>query len=1578
MRRGAPWLLPFALAVLWVGGLVVYLCLQEIPTAVVRGKALAEESGQPLRGAYITFHGGEAAPSEPTPEYTFRTRSDGTFRARRLPAGIYTLEASTRAHKLAGTTLVLYEGETRDLTLELAPDAPFFDLRMPQLVFTPDEHPRVSVHGFTPHDTVDFAFYRVDPKVLYLEYEGRLGDMVNAEKPPEQYLAEGKPGLTPAGGFSGKITQRDLEGMFHQRFDLPVRAPGIYVIDAKADAEHELNWMVITRLGLIVKHWGGEALAYVADLKTGTPIPGARVSFTAQGKASLIGTSDADGLYRARLAFSGDEGATVLAAAEKDGSQAFLTYYDSSGEEEKHRVYAYTDRPVYRPGHRAFFNAMVRTIQHDAYAVPANQPVEVEVKDSRDSLVFRKSYTTDAFGAFHGDFSLSEEAATGYYSLVTTLAGEKHESGFKVAEYRKPEYQVQVTTAKKRYTRGETIEATVSAEYYFGAPVAGAEVKYEVMRSPYYYYPGEEGYYGYGEEGEAEYYDYGEMILEGKARTDEQGVAHLSLPTKAAFSLLRQQNPPEGEEDSRYLLQVTVTDPSRKEVTAEGATLVTQGEFALTANPLTYLVTPEAEARVKITAQDYDGKPVPRVKLEIIAQSETWGRGRLEYGEAEKQTLTADARGEALCAFTPDRAGYYRLQVTAYDRRGNRIRTRTYVWVTEEDYADLGIQYPELEVVADKAHYQKGDTATLLINTSHRGATALVTVEGPRLYDYLLVPLRGNSTRLSLPLKPEYAPNCFVTVALVRDKQFSTQEKQLLISVKDRELQVEVKSDKARYQPGERATYSLLTRDARGRPVQAEASLGVVDEAIYAVQGEMVPPLLKAFYPPRWNAVETTDSFPWLYLDANKEPIGVKVRRRFPDTAFWNPAVITNPDGRATVSFTMPDTLTTWRATVRAATRDTEVGQAVAKVIVSKDLLVRLEAPRFFTQKDRLTISALVHNYTRATQDLKLWITAPGLTFDGSPRAPAADTFSLGADDMRRKDWQVEVPTPGDKEITVYVQSRRDPKLSDAMALTIPALPHGRERVEARRGSVTDTLTERFIVRQDAVPGAGDLRLRLAPSLASVILGALEYLAHYPYGCTEQTMSAFLPDVVVARTRRELKLPNAKLEKQLPDMVRKGLDRLYGFQHEDGGWGWWRYDDTDPWMTSYVVFGLTLAKENGFAVNEDSLSKGAAQLTRLARNPGKMRDRDRSFLVYALALAGKGSETKTIVDDLNRRVNGLDTVTLARLASTLVVLRRTPEARAAARKLWGRVVETQSLAHWPGASDPWEHGEGDVETTALAFRAVATLVPDDPRLDKVVRWLVLHRNGNCWESTRDTAFVLYAITDRLKRTRELTPDYQVTATLDGRRLLNRRITQADLFHPEIEVTVPRRDLRQGDNLLTLTKAGPGALYYTAIFTQFVGQEDMTDLVTGSGLALDRKYYRLQSGRDPRTRVITTFPSSEPTTDFRSGEPILVRLTIITPKPLEYMVIEDPLPAGCEVQERGDVEPWEWSQWYSDMEVRDEKVAFFARSLPAGKSTLEYHLRPQIPGEYHVMPTTTYDMYAPELRGSGAETRVRIR
>ncbi|NIM07123.1 MAG: hypothetical protein GTN69_04815, partial [Armatimonadetes bacterium] len=1192
MRRSFGWLPALAITLFWITGTAIYLAQKEQPTGRLLGSIVSEETGVAIPNANVSLR----MTSSPYHSFNQKSNSDGTFEFKRIPIGSYRLNASSRAHGLRRPVhLSLKEGETPPpLQLELMPKPPFLQLRIQQHVFSTEETPRITCHGFVRQSDLDFTLYRVDSEALIAQ----RGNLRRVIFPRDEHgftsqtpQLQGNPALQETKRFARPITRKDLEGIFHQRFDLPSLNPGLYLLVVRAGDLVELDWLMLTPLALITKQWGNEALAFVTDLKTGEPVSEAKVTFSLAGHQRVTGITDQNGIFKAALPPA--SGATeeedldphrhLLALAEKDGSQAKVDqHFYSPDYDSKERVFAYTDRPVYRPGHKVRFKGVVRTLNKEDYSVPADTPLEVKVWDPRETLVYSTQLKTNDFGSYFGEFDLNEEAATGYYRLTTKIGNSPHTSSFHVAEYRKPEYTVEVTTDKERYMRGDSIQAKVSAQYYFGAPVAGADVNYTIMRSPYYAYYGDYSYedeYYYEYEGDYDHYGGGEIVESGTAVTGADGAAQITFSTKPPPSLSTKGG--ELSRDYRYTIQVQVTDPSRRWVSERTSVLVTQGEFYLSVSPKRYVVSPDESSEVEVVARDHDHNPIPGQRIVVTASSRLWYAGGSQTREETRATITTDDNGKATFKFTPTGQGSYLIEARAYDKRGNKITRTGHLWVSGAYFSSEDRSYPSLEIIAEKKTYRIGETATVLINTKSKGVTALVTIEGPTLFDYRLLQLKGNSTRLEIPITEQYSPNFYICVAFVHDKEFASRQKRIRVSVERRAMDIEITPNKTRYSPGEPATYTVQTRDWQGNPVSAEISMGVVDESIYAVRKDYTPKMADFFYPQRSNRVHTSYSFPRVYLDSEKDTGAqdIKVRKKFPDTAFWNPTIVTDAEGKASVSFEIPDTLTTWRATARGITLNTEVGETTAKVLCSKDLLVRLQTPRFFVQRDHLTLSAIAHNYTKKTQDLSVWLEAPGLRSVSGGKAAKPVNFSLEPDGIRRVDWEIEIPSSGAREITVYVKAASG--LSDAMALTLPALPHGRERLEWRSGAVETEKEELFTLRQDAVPNAGDLRIRVSPSLASVVLGALEYLAKYPYGCTEQTMSAFLPDVVVAGALKELKISNPKLERELPKMVQKGLNRLYRFQHDDGGWGWWRYDDSDPWMTSYVVFGLLIAKEHG-------------------------------------------------------------------------------------------------------------------------------------------------------------------------------------------------------------------------------------------------------------------------------------------------------------------------------------------------------------------------------------------------------------
>jgi uncharacterized protein YfaS (alpha-2-macroglobulin family) len=1554
-----------AVAILLTGAVFVLGLLNEMPTGSLVGRAVAQETRAPVAARVELV--AESVPSGAPERFTATSGEDGRFSFKHVPAGTYTLRIDSGAHHLKGTTVKIREGGVETIEAELAPDKDHLDLYVHQHIFTPDEAPQVTCHGFVLEaDYIAFRLFRVDPEKLVTESGGSLRRLLGfgyddswTTKDPSLL---NNPALVAANTFDSRITSRDREGVFTQRVDFPVLKPGLYVVETRAGTGRSYDWMMVTGLGLVTKTVGPNVLAYTVDLKTGSPVAGVGVKVFAQKESAGTGTTNTEGIANIVTSTTETEGDRTILARNGE-SFAFVTTWLEGRESASSLIYAYTDRPVYRPGQRVYMKGIVRQRQNEGYVTPTGRGVRLEVKDSRDNLVYRGSSKTDGFGSYYASLDLNPEAATGYYTLTTTLEGasEGQESGFRVMSYRKPEFSVKVTFPKKRYMRGDTVRAKISAQYYFGAPVADAKVNYSVSRSDYWLFGDEEDMYGDYED----YGGYGENVTEGEIRTDENGEAEVEFT--ADWPKPEKQNP--YDTDQMFSVDAYVSDQSDQSADGAGSVLATRGEFAIEVTPDKYVVEPGGEITADILVRDYDHKPVADQRVDISVGTEDWGVvGESRLAVFQRSTVTTDREGHASIKLKA-REGSLRIDAAARDSRGNTVTQSGYVWCWGGGYGEMaGARYSDLQIVLDKKMYDPGDTATVLINTAKPGATALVTVEGDRVYFTKTVELKGNSTTVRIPIKSEYKPNFFVGVCYVKNKKFANQEARAKVSLKAQELKIRVKPNKRKYKPGEEAVYDLLATDDSGNPAVAQLSVGVVDEAIYAIARDDTEPILDFFYSRRPNAVSTNFSFPQIYLsDPDKagspklKADQIKVRKRFKDTAFWSPNVVTDANGRATVRFRMPDNLTSWRATVRGITKGATCGQTTRNVLAQQDMLVRLETPRFLVQSDQTTITAAVHNYTERNQSVDVSLSAPGLTIDGGKDR----RVSVAKDGVERIDWRVKASKPGDFTVKVIAKGET---AGDAMQISLPVHPHGlqRETLEVGRIDQAQRAEKDAFVYEDAIPEATRFNIRLAPSLASSMLASLDYLAQYPWGCTEQTTSSFLPDVVLSQSFKGMGVVNPELEKKLPDMVMKGLYRLYRFELEDGGWSWCQYGKADPWMTAYVCYGLIRARDAGFPVNPEVLKRGMEQLGKLIGTVNSINNKN-AYACYVFTLAGWDSSPYFI-----RAVNEgtLNDSNLAYAALSLVRTGHKDVAAAAMARLYQRAKQQGGMVYWP--SGRWD-GE-TVETTAIALEAAVAVDAQDQRVPQIVRWLMRQRTGNYWWSTRQTAEVIYAMSEYLKRSNELAPDCSVVVRVNGRKVGSFRFDKSSIFDLDKVISVPAGLLHRGANEVEIAKLGNGNVYYSLEMTQYLAQKKIHPTTSGPELFVIRAYY--QSSR------VTTFDENQKLGPAISqcdvGDIVLVRLRVHANGRMRYLLLEDYIPAGFEIVDKGDVDYWDWDYWFSGRDIRDDRIAFFLEEVPNGWSSVEYRMRAAFPGAYHSLPARVFDMYQPSLFAASAESEFTIR
>ncbi|MCX7681512.1 MAG: Ig-like domain-containing protein [Anaerolineae bacterium] len=1446
--------------------------------------------------------------------------------------------------------------------------------------------------------------------------------------------------------------------------------PGIYYLEARGDystmypdaappqySEPERRMLIVSRHNLTMKTGPTEALVWATDLRSGDVLPGLPVSVMDEtGQLLAEGKTSADGVFFGTLSRTVDMWEPLFAFvgdpdAPEDDFAAVVSQWDSGISPwmfdlpveyypSRYRGYLYTDRPIYRPGQTVYFKGILRQDDDAHYELPLREsPIHVNISDPEGKSLFSGDFTLSDIGTFYGEFTLDEEAPLGYYTIEATYLVDKSSyfyASFQVAEYRKPEFQVTVEADKPAYVHGDRINVTAQASYFFGGPVANAQVRYNVLSADYsFYLPGQWGWdfndydydsYWYWMRGR--YSAYGELIASGSGTTDAQGRFTFSLDADIA----------ESTTSRHFTLEVTVTDVNNQEVSNRTEAVVHKGLYYIGLRPGQYVGTAGKENRVNVLTVDWAGEPSPNREVTIICAEYNWynvqkqgedGRYYWESVVEEKPvyttTVTTDADGKASAAFVPEKGGVYRIVARGKDERGNAIRSATYMWVSGEDYVSWRQENNDrINLIADKKLYQVGETASILIPHPFQGPVkALITVERGHIYRHWVETLETNSEQIRLPITEELIPNVFVSVVIVKGidetsrlPNFKVGYAQLSIDPKEKQLTITLTPDKAageHYQPGETVTYDVKVSDSRGRPVEAELSLDLVDLAVLTL-AEEGGDISDYFWQERGLGVRTACDLT-LSGDRLNEQIAAEVkgiggggggmegfgpvRHRFPDTAYWNPALRTDKNGRATLSITLPDNLTTWRLTARGVTARTLTGQAFVDVVSTKDLLVRPVAPRFFIVGDRAELAAVVHNNTDRNMDVAVHFEAEGVKSD----APANRQVTIPAHDRVKLTWPVTVDDVVQATLrfgarVVGEEARAGDSyvplagIADAVEVTLPVYRYSTPEVVATAG-VFDTDGQR--IEAVVLPPSfditqGELAIHIDPSLAAGMTDGLHFLEHFPYECIEQTVSRFLPNVVTYRAFKALGLERHDLEEKLPGLVYYGLQRIYNQQHYDGGWGWWSVDKSDPFLTAYVLLGLVEAEKAGFTVDAGVKERA---LEFLKNNLSQARDvqehwqaNRRAFILYVLAEAGQGDLSRSIT--LFEQRERLDTFGKAYLAMALGLLQPDEPVRVKTllSDITAEAIVSATGAHWEEEQVDYYSMNTDTRSTAIVLAALTRLDPDNALAPSAVRWLMSVRKDGHWETTQETVWSIIALTDWMVATGELAGAYHWHVILNDKELGAGSVSRenidetvklqaaiADLLMDEANRVVIERWAPPGQS------SGTGRLYYSLYLRYFKPVEQITAL--NRGIIVSRQYRATDCGTEGAACPLIS--------EAQVGQVIQVRLTIIAPHDLHYVVVEDPFPAGAEGVDQslkttsvvgeppalirtdrrdlwGD---WGW-WWFSHSELRDEKLVLFASYLPRGTYEYTYLIRASVPGEFRVIPTLAYEMYFPEVFGRG--------
>jgi len=1496
-----------------------------------------------------------------------------------LPGTRYTARLETTARDARGNPL-LAAPLTSAFTTNQDAARPHFSGALP-LRFIPlaGDRPLLFEPGYS-RVTLDFTLYALDAAGM----AARVAAMPAWQWPQPDIPTAG---LTAVATWQQHVAQGDPA----QRAQLPAGVgAGLYVVDVRSPRITPAQALVLVTDHALVAKSGADGLTlWDSTTPDGQPVGGAAVqALAADGTVVGSAVTDADGLATidgargAALVVATRDGVPTVAGLGSAWQSAGWWWWGGRGGDatstaraDRLAGHAHTDRPIYRPGHTVHWKATLRTVAREGYALPApGQPLTATIRDAGNNLVWRGSLSPDAFGSVDGDLPLDVDAALGRWSLTLTDGTSEVYGGFQVESYVKPDFEVTVTPERPWYVRGETAQVEVAARYYFGQPAAGAEVVLRVF----------EGWWWRGS---------------GQSPTRElQGT--LGPDGTLAFSVALAGN----ENSSQPMwFEAEVVDASRRPVVSEAQVTVHPAAFALTLESERYGVEAGQDVVLTAATRDHDGQAVPGVEVSVdVIQY------RYPGGEVVKETrrVTTGADGTAVLRLVGLEPGWFSLRASASDADGHAVQAYSYAWIFDTRYP--WYWWGGLEVDLDHDTYAPGETARLLIK-SPVTTTALVTIERDEVYDEFVVPVSG-ATPVEIPIRPEYAPNATVRVALWQPNvdayrtiksSLLTAERTLVVPAEDKRLRVTVAPDAAAHAPRDEASWTVRVTDDQGNPVRAQLSLAVVDKSVLALASDTSGDIFEAFWTSWPGSVSTYDShraadgYSGFAEDRAGGPGGggqppvaspsptqegaptrddeasqATPRRDFPDTAFWRADIETGTDGTVVVPMTLPDSLTTWVALARAVDVGARAGQGSGELVVSQPIIADLALPRFSVQGDRFAVDVLGRNYAdpNAALDGTVELTSPGLV----QLDPGTRALDLPFNETVFTRYSVVASTLGVAPVTASLDT---PAGRDAIELPLDVAPFTVPDRVVRAGSTDAKAFETLDVPFNAVPDGTRLEVRLSPGAALSVIDGIEELIGYPYGCVEQTMSRMLPNAVVGRLVAELGLDAPEVTDDLPAYMTIGLQKLYGFQNADGGWGWWS-GDPQVYLTAYVMHGLVLSKAAGFDVDQAALDRGAAWL--VAHVAEEKDARMQAYAAYVLALDGRPDDGRSTA--LFAAAGTLDASALAALAMALDRAGNDALAGQALDRLVAMADVGPTTAFWPmRVKDGWEpyHWRSmatDEKNTALALDALTTLRPGDPLAPKAARWLLEHRYGAGWRTTQGTAFAILGLTDYLLTSGELDAEFDWTVRLDERRVASGSVDRSNITTRIPPVVIEGINLPAGSHQLVIEKAGRGTLFYSAIADLARYYDGFAPAsAAGYGVTLQREYVPVAGRSDAN--------------GWHVGDVLNVRLTLTTREDLWYVIAEDMLPAGLEglneslETESGRVPGGErpfWRWWgYERKEVRDDRVSFFATWLPAGTHTFEYAARAVTPGEFSARPATAYAMYRPEVWGRSASDQVLV-
>lgn len=1475
----------------------------------------------------------------------------------------------------------------------------------------------------------------VDVTVSNSTFEGYVaGGTAGAEKGKKTFDTQA-PLNTP------KILDVDLDQVAGQKL-----ANGYYVLAVNPHAidkiQPQSRALVITDTALTVKRdRAGKILVWANDLKTGAVVPDLVVrvwSFPssnydrtnlrklAEGKTNAQGIAalSTDATTNLQDIIVEGSGGGRLGYVETDWNEGISVWnygldrnYDQGTK--YHIGYLYTERRIYRPDQKVFFKGVMRLDEDARLSLPTVRQVQVTIEDGQGNQVFSDKLPLNAYGTFNGSLQLDPSMKLGSYRLSAiasdTDEAKNFETYFDVREYRRPDFKVDATAPQETVFAGQEIRIPVQGAYYYGTPLKGAKVSYSITRSKLFFQPMQgnwwNDWYSFAPDEESNCYWYCpsaggfESVQNGDGVLDEKGNLVITLPANLS----------DYKTSATYAVDVTVTDVNQRTVSSRLEFPVYKGQYyvGIRADYASGWNAPNAD--FELVSVNVDGSARANVNTTIKFYKRVWNNngkvgldGNTTYDWQkndtllETKTVTTDGQGKARVSFGTQQDGEYVAIAESRDSRGQQITSSVsrYVYRGSGESIRTSDDH-QMKIVQTKASYEVGDTAILAVQTPYENTKALVTIERNTIREYRVIDLGSKQRTVEIKITDADTPNIYVSVLVVKGggengiPEFRLGYANLQVNTTKKILNLTVTPDREAHRPGESVTLFVESKNSAGAPVSAEVSLAVVDERVIALLGNIDKDILGKFWFPRLLGVDTGQSLTMLVKKVFFSPTegggggkgdggsGPAVRGNFQDTAYWNATVVTGADGKAQATFKLPDNLTAWNVLAIGETKNTEVGHAQTKLITRRELMAEPLLPRILRKQDTVTVGATVVNATEKELDAQAVLKADGVAIkDNGTR-----TVHLKPQERAVVRWTISVPTSGTQaKFTVTVNGGG---YQDGFEMKVPILDFSVPEVVSASGILEKNVTEQLQIPDGILPDRGQVDISVQPNIGNSLQAGLEYLVHYPYGCSEQKTSGLLANLMyVELGTLGVSKPSEDVLRAAGQNVRDAIKILLATQHGNGGWGFWpEYDYDYPWLTGYVMWGLTQAQQAGFEVDATALDRADQFLREALRNNGAVRtlsDAERAQILLMLSerntkdLSGYASalyERRSTLPEFAKLFLAMAYTNLDGRTTTSV------HATELINNVKNKVIylnpSTAYVKEQVGYEDLLS---SDLRTTSLYLQALLRIDPKNVEVERLLRYLVQNRKDGYWYTTNDTALTLLSLVQYARANPVDQSTAMVSLYLDNQLKDTLKFAQGDVSAAQTKV-LPLSELSKtgADHQIGLEKDSDKRYFYDINMKVYREIQDIEPFDNGMTVVAD-------------VYALTDAKNQQPLTEVKQGENVLVRMKVLVPKRRRYVALEYHLPAGLEGidfslktspqmiagkeqqcypdwqgKQRclGDSDTsWWWENIWRHIEYRDDRVFLFADTLEPGVYEYSFIAQATTPGEYRVPPTRVYEFYNP--------------